>query len=411
MSPANAEQFESGGLAAPRLLEAATRLKEVRRRYVVDSGGGEQFAVAEEHLDSIISDLDGWLKPGGKPVEIANLDLRLAVLQEMIESVGFPGYAHIVANVRENLGAPDEDVQDDEEPPPPQRYEPPPAHAADGFATEADVDEWEVRAEVERMQRHWGWRTWSTLVGGIVAAAALLFFWPGATEDEAPDLAARVPIEEPHVTQLTAEPAPNLIPVPILVEEDEDLSPESLEEIAREIELAHDALKDRDIDRALQHFAAAATIDRHDARVSVFAGHLLDALLVEADEVFDNGQWELAADRLEVARRIARGLYFDPSPIDEIAQKHADMTRFEDVTPEDPGGFRRAVGHAVRVTHTNGEVIFGRLEAFENNTLLLEVQSGVEGGGAQFSKSIPLETIQELRVFEAERLSEIVLGE
>jgi hypothetical protein len=39
------------------------------------------------------------------------------------------------------------------------------------------------------------------------------------------------------------------------------------------------------------------------------------------------------------------------------------------------------------------------------------VHSGVEGGGVQFSKSVPLEMIRELRVFEAERLSETVLGQ
>ena len=131
----------------------------------------------------------------------------------------------------------------------------------------------------------------------------------------------------------------------------------------------------------------------------------------EADEAFDNGKWELAADRVEIARRIARGLYFDASAIDQTAQKHAAMTRFEDLTPEDPSAFSRAVGHAVRVTHSNGEVIFGRLEAFEDNTLLLEVHSGFEGGGAEFSKTIPLVMIRELRVFEAERPSEIVLGQ
>jgi ribosome maturation factor RimP len=87
------------------------------------------------------------------------------------------------------------------------------------------------------------------------------------------------------------------------------------------------------------------------------------------------------------------------------------MTRFEDVTPEDQRAFSRAVGHAVRVTHTNGQVLFGRLEAFEDNTLLLEVHSGVEGGGVQFSKTIPLVMIRELRVFEAERPSETVLGQ
>jgi hypothetical protein len=69
------------------------------------------------------------------------------------------------------------------------------------------------------------------------------------------------------------------------------------------------------------------------------------------------------------------------------------------------------VGHAVRLTHTDGEVLFGRLEAFEDSTVLLEVHTGGEGGGAQFSKTIPLVMIRELRVFEAELPSEIVLGQ
>jgi hypothetical protein len=99
VSPANAEQFDSGSVEAHRLLEIVTRLKEVRRRYVFDAGDGEQFALTEDRLDSIIADLDGWLKPGGKPIEIGDLDLRLAVLQEMMESVGFPGYSHVIPSV------------------------------------------------------------------------------------------------------------------------------------------------------------------------------------------------------------------------------------------------------------------------------------------------------------------------
>ena len=411
MSPANAEQFDSSGVEAHRLLEASTRLKEVRRRYGVDSGDGEQFALTKDHLDSIISDLDGWLKPGGKAIGIGDLDLRLAVLQEMIESVGFPGYAHVIANVRENLLEPVEDAKADEEPPPPQRYEPPAAHVADGSATEAHLDEWEILAAAERRQGRWGWLIWSTLIGGFLAAAALLFFWQGEARHGSPDRTGQVPIEEPDVLEPTAVPAPPLIPDPADMEEEDEFSAESLAQIVREINLAHDALSHQDIDMALQHFLAAAAIDRHDRRVSALAGSLIDSLLKEADEAFDNGKWGLAADRVEVARRIARGLYFDPSAIDQTAQKHADMTRFEDVTPEDQRAFSRAVGHAVRVTHTNGEVLFGRLEAFEDNTLLLEVHSGVEGGGVQFSKSIPLVMIRELRVFEAERLSETVLGQ
>ena len=173
------------------------------------------------------------------------------------------------------------------------------------------------------------------------------------------------PYRGADVLEPTAVPAPPLIPDPADMEEEDEFSAESLAQIVREINLAHDALSHQDIDMALQHFLAAAAIDRHDRRVSALAGSLIDSLLKEADEAFDNGKWGLAADRVEVARRIARGLYFDPSAIDQTAQKHADMTRFEDVTPEDQRAFSRAVGHAVRVTHTNGEVLFGRLEAFE----------------------------------------------
>ena len=88
----------------------------------------------------------------------------------------------------------------------------------------------------------------------------------------------------------------------------EEFGAEDLAQLAREIQLADDALGYQDLDMALQHFVAAAAIDRHDRRVSALAGSLIDSLLKEADEAFDSGKWELAADRLEVARRIARGL-------------------------------------------------------------------------------------------------------
>jgi hypothetical protein len=411
VSRANAEHIDSGGVEAHRLLEATTRLKEVRKRYASDSGDGERVAPTRDHLDSIISDLEGWLKPDGRPIEIGDLDLRLAALQEMLESVGFPGSAHVVANIRENLLQPVEDAKVDEEPPPPQRYEPPPAHVADEPTIDGDLDEWDIRAEVERLQRRWGWRKWSTLIGAILAVAAALLFLQGETEHDSPDRIAEVPLEVSEGLEPTAVPAPTFIPDAVVLEAEKEFSAENLARVVREIEIGHDALNDQDFDKALQHLLAAAAIDRHDRRVSALAGSLIGALLKEADEAFDDGEWELAADRVEVARRIARGLYLDPSAIDQIAQKHADMTRFEDVTPNDLPALKRAVGHAVRVTQTDGEVIFGRLEAFEGNTLLLEVQSGVEGGGAQFSKSIPLEMIRELRVFEAERLSETVLGQ
>jgi hypothetical protein len=157
VSSTKAEKAESGSFSAHRLLETATRLKEVRRRYALDSGDGEQFALTEDHLDSIISDLDAWLKPGGKPIEIGDLDIRLAAVEEMIETVGFPGFAHVIAGVRKTLTEPVEDSESEEEPPPPQRYEPPEATGASRSTPEADMDEWEIRAAAERRQGGWGW--------------------------------------------------------------------------------------------------------------------------------------------------------------------------------------------------------------------------------------------------------------
>jgi len=69
------------------------------------------------------------------------------------------------------------------------------------------------------------------------------------------------------------------------------------------------------------------------------------------------------------------------------------------------------VGHSVRVTLTNSEIRSGRLEAFENNTLVLEVHSGFEGGRVQFSKRIPVAMVRKLRIFDAEQPSETVLDQ
>jgi hypothetical protein len=142
VSPMRAETSDTENLEAHRLLNALTRLKEVRRRYAVDTGDGKQFTLTENCLDSIISDLEGWLKPGGRPIEFGDLDLRLAAVEEMIESTGLPAYAHVIASVRETLEVPAESSDSDEEPPPPQRYEPPPASVVTRSTPDSDLDYW-----------------------------------------------------------------------------------------------------------------------------------------------------------------------------------------------------------------------------------------------------------------------------
>ena len=411
MSPINAEISEPGSVEAHRLKESVTRLREVRRRFVLDAGDSEQFALAEERLDAIILDLDGWLKPGGRPVGVSGLDFRLAAVEEMIEAVGFPGYAHVVAGVRDSLVEPVGDLTTGDEPLPPRRYAPPAASKATRPRPDGKMDEWDLRAAAEEAQRGSGWLTKAVLIVGCVAIAWLYFFRQeqGRPDHGAVAVADRLIVEGSGVPEPEAALAPNPIHDPAVVDVAAKYDDEMMARFSNAIALAENAIRSGDLDSALTHFAAAAAIDRHHRRLIEVAGSLIDLLLRAADEAFDDTQWGVAAARVEDARRIARGLYLDTSAIDHTARKHELMTRFEDVTPDDPDAFLRAVGQAIRVTSIYGDVLFGRLESFEDDVFLVEIHSGVEGGGAQYSTTIPLAMIRELRIFEAQSVSETVL--
>ncbi len=227
------------------------------------------------------------------------------------------------------------------------------------------------------------------------------------------------PFSEPEPTRSSSRrsgtrnrmrrPHQNHVSDPAVAEVVEEYHEEMSARFSSEITLAEDAVDDGDLDSALTHFAAAAAIDRHHRRLTEVGESLIERLLREADEAFDKTQWEVAAVRVEDARRIARGLYLDPSAIDIAARRHELMTRFEDVTPDEPGTIRRAVGQMVRITSIYEDVLFGRLEAFEEDALSIEIYTGFEGGGAEYSTTIPLAMIRELRIFEARSVSETVL--
>jgi len=411
VAPINAKNSEPGSVETNRLKESVTRLREVRRRLVLDAGDSEQFALAEELLDAIILDLDGWLKPGGRPVDVGGLSFRLAAVEEMIEAVGFPGYAHVIAGVRDSFVEPVGDSTTGDEPLPPRRYAPPAASMATRPRPDGDLDEWDLRAAAEEAQRGSGWLTKAVLIVGCVAIAGLYFFRQeqGRPDHGAIAVADRLVVEESRVPEPETATAPNPIPDPAVADAAAVYDEEMFKRFSTEITLAENAMRSGDLDPALTHFAAAAAIDRHHRRLTEVAGSLIDLLLREADEAFDNTHWDVAAARVEDARRIARGLYLDTSAIDHTARKHELMTRFEDVTSDDPDAFIRAVGQAVRVTSIYGDVLFGRLEKLEDNAILVRIHSGVEGGGAQYSTTIPVSMIRELRIFEAQSVSETVL--
>jgi hypothetical protein len=409
VSPTNAEISEPGGGEARRLRESVSRLREVRRRFVLDAGDGEQSALAEEQLDSVILDLDGWLKPGGIPVDLGSVEFRLAAVEEMIEAVGLPGYARVIGGVRETLVKPTGDSGREDEPPPPQRFEPPAGSTTVRSRPDRGLDEWDLRAASEERERGSGWLIKVVLIAVCVVVASLIVF----REDESvPDLGTareRLVVEESRAPDLNPQAAENPIPDPAVVEMAAEYDEGVLTRFSGEITLAEEAMRSGDLDSALTHFAAAAAIDRHHRRLVAVGGSLIDLLLTEADEAFDNTRWEVAAMRVEDARRIARGLYLDTSVIDHTARKHELLTRFEDVTPDETDAIHGAVGHAVRVTSVFGDVLFGRLEAFEDGALSVEIHSGVAGGEAEYSTTIPLSMIRELRIFDAPSLSETVL--
>ena len=410
--PMRAKESEIGRYGAHELLEIVTRLKEVRRRFVRNAGGGDRFDHTEECLDSIILDLNEWLKPGGHPVELDDLNLRLAAVEEMIESLGFPGYAHVVASVRETLSAfaLGDDPDDEDEPPAPRRFEPPPTTAVAPSSSGIGAAPGKTRAGVGRRRRGYGWLIPAVVAGGCVVAALAFGVFPydglipgleGVTD--------QIVAEEKKVEEPPPAPAADSKSESPPPEEPFGAAARTMGQLVDEIEAAEAALNDNDVDSALQHLAAAAAIDRHHRGVISLAKSLIDHLLNRADEVFDNTEWELACKRVDDARHLARGLYLDTSEIDQMARKHAALTRFDDFKPDDQDSIRRAVGHSVRVTLTTRKELFGRLETFEDNRLMLAIHSGVDGGGVSFSKEILLGEILELRVYEALRVSETVL--
>jgi len=407
-----AKETETGRYEAHELLEIVTRLKEVRRRFVRNAGAGDRFDHAEECLDSIILDLNEWLKPGGHPVELDDLNLRLAAVEEMIEGLGFPGYAHVVASVRDTLSVfvLNDDPDGEDEPPVPRRFEPPPTTAVAGSPSGIGAAPGKARTGVGRRRWGYGLLILAVVIGGCVVAA--LSFGVFSHDGLFPGLEGvtdRIIVEEQKVEESPSAPAADSKSESSPPEEPFRVAARTLGQLVHEIESAEAALNDNDVDSALQHLAAAAAIDRHHRGVVSLAISLIGHLLKKADEAFDDTEWELAGKRVDDARHLARGLYLGTAEIDQMARKHAALTRFDDFKPDDQVSIRRAVGHSVRVTLTTREELFGRLETFEDNRLMLAIHSGFDGGGVSFSKEILLDEILELRVYEASRMSETVL--
>jgi hypothetical protein len=214
--------------------------------------------------------------------------------------------------------------------------------------------------------------------------------------------AVRVDTPQTVVTQHQPIPAaaPGPTPTAPPPEEPAQLSDEALARLPLEVEQANAALDDGDLDRAMGHLSSAARIDRHNRLVTELADTLIDGLLQEAEGATEDGEWALAADRVDQARNLAANFYLDIKKIDQTARRHAAKARFQDLTPSDTAAIKAAVGKPVRVTLTSFEILSGSLEEFTDRVLLVEVHSGVGGGKVRFDREIPLSSVHELRVYQ-----------
>jgi hypothetical protein len=174
---------------------------------------------------------------------------------------------------------------------------------------------------------------------------------------------------------------------------------EMLKRLEEEIALADAALQDVDLQRAMQHFAAAAARDPHHRLVTEMAEKLVNAFLVLADEAAHQGKWDLAASRIDGARTIASRFYLDTEKIDKTSRRHDAMDRFDDVHPDNRRAIRAAIGRSVRIRTKTSEIIKGRIVEINGNTLILDMNTGMGGGQVSFTKDVPLSSVRSLRIF------------
>ncbi len=411
MAPTEAMKPEPGGLGPDGLHQVVDRLHEVRRRCVTDPVAADPQFKAIEALDAVLGDLGEGQEPGSATMGIEELDLRLATIEALFESMGSPNLARVIASIRSTLSEPTEGPSPEEEPPPPRRFAPPPGAAVRRRRPRPSTGK--RRAPAKAATRSGGSRWFKFLILTAVATSIASFVYLRQVEPEITPSndAGQAPVEKQAVSRLPASAIPTMVPAPASTDDDFDPLEEEMANFTLEINLAESSLRSGDLRGSLRHFAAAAAIDRFHRRVISMGKSLIAALLQEADLAGDSGDWELAGRRIEDARNIAHGLRLDDSAVDTTAQKLATLTRFEDIEPGDAEGLRDAIGRPVRLILKTDGLIIGRLLEINDGILLLDVYSGVKGGGVEFSTSILASTIREIRVYDAKRPEEIMVAD
>lgn len=412
MPAGDGEQRESARLDRATLSEVAARLAAVRRRCADDADLGDRRTAALTLLDAVLADLDAGMTSDGAPLSSDDVILGLATVESLFESAGSTGFVSVIASIRSSLN-PRLETSDGDDPPPPQRFRPPPGSARPRRRPRPAPPSSAVSPPGSQTER-------AGLSGRLIVVLAVVVLAVGAAtmllrRDRAsfnrPTAVPTVEAKPRRIVDSTKPEPAHERREPVVVGDEFDEHEEEMARFTLEIRLAEQGLADGDVNRALEHFALAASIDRHHHRVVATGKRLIAALLQEADRAWDAGDPDRAGKRVQGARSLARGLRLDESPVDNVERKLAVMTRFEDVDPRDREGLMRAIERPVRLTLKSRDVVFGHLTGIEDDVLLVEVYSGIEGGEAEFSTRILLSTVRSLRVYDAREPSEIITGD
>lgn len=384
-----------GGLDRETILAVISRLREVQRRWSEDQGGGNRGNRATEVLDAVLSDLEEALETGSGSMAAEDVDLGLAMVEDMFEAEGSQSFSRVIASIRGSLIQPGVELADKEEPPPPVRFQPPSSAAVRRRRPRPPARDHRVVAPAPPRKGRFGWFIIAVFIIAAVGFVAFLRDQEGRPVGRGTDSTDPVIGDRPLVSGMPVLSPPVEPDRRPWEEEEFDVREEEMASLTLEVRLAEEAMGDGDLNGALRHFAAAATIDRQHPRVVLTGKYLIACMMRAGDLAHGAGDAELAAKRFESARSLVRGLGL------EGGSTRPDSTEFgfTDIDPTEGGALQRIVGFPVRLTLKTGDVVYGRAGGVDGDHLQLEIYAGTMAGNAEESKTILASTIKSIRVY------------
>lgn len=397
MGPTEGTNPQPEGLDRDKIQALTSRLRELRRRWGQEQGGEDLKTKATEVLDAVLADLDEAQESASGAMAAEDVDLGLAMVEEMFEAEGSQGFSRVVGSIRASLIPRVEQSGDDEEPPPPVRFQPPSSAAVRRRRPkpESKIPERRTSAPAPSRKGRLAWIIIAVFVIASAGGVAFLQYQKDRPVSREEGLTEPATGSRPLVSGMPILVLPQEDTRPSWAREDFDVREEEMATFTFEIRLAEEAMAQGNFNEALRHFAAAAAIDRQHPRVVATGKFLIASMMREGDLAHDAGDAGLAKKRFQSARSLTRGLGL------EDGSNRPDPTEygFEDLDPTQGDVLQRVVGLPVRLTFKTGDVVYGRGDGMDGDRLLLEVYAGTRAGGADRSMKILASTIRGIRVY------------